>query len=193
MQLIKVLLSAATLVLLSACGTTQVGLSYQAARAGPAIESPAPVAVGVFKDQRGEPETWIGAIRGGFGNPLKTIETSQPVSQLVQAAMAEGLKSRGVSTGGGGLRQVSGTVTKLFCNQLAVREATVEIVLNVTDPTGSRTVFSRTFSATNTENAGLSSGVFASPEDLRALTERTLRQVIDSALDDAEFRAALRR
>jgi len=192
MQLLKIL-SAAALVLLSACGTTQVGLSYQAARAGPAIEGAAPVAVGTFKDQRGEPEHWIGAIRGGFGNPLKTIETSQPVSQLVQTAMAEGLKSRGAAVSPAGPRQVSGTVTKLFCNQLAVREATVEIVLNVTDSPGGRALFSRSFSATNTKNAGLSSGVFASPEDLRALTERTLRQVIDSALDDAEFRAALRR
>jgi len=35
-------------------------------------------------------------------------------------------------------------------------------------------------------------GIFASPEELRAVLERTLQEVVDQALDDAELRAALR-
>lgn len=186
------LLSLITL-LLTACGTTQVGLQYGSAPTAARIDSAVPVSVGTFVDQRGEPANWIGAIRGGFGNPLKTIETSQPVDKLVESAFAAGLKARGAQIASGPTNvQVSGVVKKLFCNQVVQREASVEVELTVVNASTRQPVFARTYAATNLESAGFSTGVFAAPEDLRALTERTLREVVDKALDDTSFRQALR-
>jgi hypothetical protein len=43
-----------------------------------------PVGVGSMADQRGETATWFGAIRGGYGNPLKKLEATPSVSVVVQ-------------------------------------------------------------------------------------------------------------
>jgi len=53
--------------------------------------------VGTFVDARGEPANWLGAIRGGFGNPLKNLESDRPVADIVGAAFADGLRARGVT------------------------------------------------------------------------------------------------
>ena len=63
-----------------ACSTSTVTLAYRPAVA-PATRSAVPatqVSVGDFTDNRKEPLRWIGAIRGGYGNPLKVLETTKP-------------------------------------------------------------------------------------------------------------------
>lgn len=174
------------------CSTTAVGLSYGTAARPATPLAGRSVTVGTFVDQRGEPATWLGAIRGGFGNPLKTLESSQPVAALVQTAFADALKARGAAVPGGSL-QLTGTIRKLFCNQVMQREANVEIEVSIRAQGGSGApLFSRTYAATNYESAGLAAGAFGSVDELRALTERTLREVIDKALDDSALQAALR-
>lgn len=48
-------------------------------------------------DSMGIDATWLGAIRGGYGNPLKNLESNVPVSQLVQDAFSSALKARGAT------------------------------------------------------------------------------------------------
>ena len=45
-----------------------------------------PVVIGTFVDDRGTNANWLGAIRGGYGNPLKKLYTDRPVSEVVEQA-----------------------------------------------------------------------------------------------------------
>lgn len=180
---------------MSACGTTQVELRYAKSPHAvmAAADSPA-LQVGRFVDQRGEPEHWLGAIRGGFGNPLKNLESSVPVSKLVEKAFAEALQARQFSLPASGAAfQVAGVIKRLDCNQIIQREANADFDVTVTDLASGKVIFTRTYTANNAETALMSSGVFASPEDLRAITERTLHDAVNRALDDPDLRKALRR
>jgi hypothetical protein len=189
-------LSALVLIaLLSGCGTTQVGLRYQSQQTVSIAGAGSPeIAVGAFIDQRGEPARWLGAIRGGFGNPLKNLETDQPVAQIVQTAFTEGFRARQFKTDPNAAYAVSGVIRKLDCNQVARKEANAEIELIIQHLPSGRLAFSRIYSANNVEGSVLAmdAGVFGSVETLRALTERTLREVVDKALDDSALRNALR-
>ena len=192
--MLKRILFAIVVTTLSACGTTNVGLKYSAPpTVAQASTRAQPLLVGNFIDKRGEPATWLGAIRGGFGNPLKNLESDKPVADLVKAAFADGLRARGVAPDQvSAAFQITGTVKKLDCNQIVRREANVEIEVAVLDRAGKQR-FIKTYSTSNLEGSpvSLSTGVFASIEDLRATLETTLRETIDKALDDSAMRAAL--
>lgn len=192
--MIRTVATIAAFAALAACSTTSVGLKYSAptdvTKVAPATPA---VVVGAFVDSRGEPATWLGAIRGGFGNPLKTLESDRPVSELVSTAFADGLKARGVSLekSAGGL-SLAGVVKKLECIQIARREGTVEVEVKVVDGNGKQR-FAKTYAANRLDGSivTLSAGVFGSVEDLRQTLEATLKDVVDKALDDKELRAAL--
>jgi uncharacterized lipoprotein YajG len=192
--LFKCILSVLLVATLSACGTTSVGLKYAAPPSVAQASARAqPLMVDNFADKRGEPATWLGAIRGGFGNPLKNLESDRPVSELVQAAFADGLRARGVTPNQPTSQfQITGIIKKLDCNQIVRREANVEIEVAVIDKAGKQR-FIKTYSASNLDGSvvNMSSGVFGSVEDLRATLEKTLRETIDKALDDSAMRAAL--
>jgi uncharacterized lipoprotein YajG len=194
--MLRFLAALACTAVLAGCGTTNVGLKYAPATA-PAKVTPAtsPVVVGTFTDQRGEPPTWLGAIRGGFGNPLKNLESDKPAAIYVQSAFADGLRARGIDVPAQGAPyQIIGVVRKLDCNQIVRREANVEIELTVVDVKTGQQRFKRSYSASNLEGSivALNTGVFASVDDLRATLEKTLGDVVDKALDDPALRAALR-
>lgn len=178
------------------CTTSQVALDYSPPP-GMVVAPPAQslVIVGRFSDDRGEPSNWLGAIRGGYGNPLKKLESSEPVSDLVSKAFTAGLKARGLAgDSSGGRYLLSGSIKRLDCDQMVRREANAEIHVVVSESGGGRQVFSNVYRASNVEGSVLSplTGVLASVEDLRVLTEKTLRQVVDQALDDPTLRSALR-
>src|SRR6266481_3640141 len=84
------------LLTLGGCSTSQVSLGYQSA-AGTAIQrGPAVIQLGGFSDARGVDPHFLGAIRGGFGQPLKMLVTEDPVSAVVRAGFSQGLGARGL-------------------------------------------------------------------------------------------------
>lgn len=178
------------------CGTTPVALKYQApAGVAGAAQSKAAVAVGKFADQRGEPTNWLGTIRGGFGNPLKTMESSKPVSEAVADVFADGLRARGWYADEPNAAYVlGGVIKKLDSDQYIRREANAAIEVTLIERAGGKQLLSKAHKAQNIEGSpvSLSTGVFGSIEELRVVMEKTLRQVVDEALDDPAFRAALR-
>jgi hypothetical protein len=133
--MLRSLAALTTILAIAGCGTSSVGLKY--APATPPVKvaaSTTPVAMGTFTDLRGEPPTWLGAIRGGFGNPLKNLESDKPAAVYVQSAFADGLRARGVDVPAQGAPfQMVGVVRKLDCNQYVRREAKVEIELTVVE------------------------------------------------------------
>jgi len=178
---------------LGGCSTNSVGLTYKPTTTIVPIASNTSVSVGSFVDQRGESATWFGAIRGGFGNPLKVLEASPSISALVAAAFSQGLRDRGFQASGDGHHQIVGLIQKLDCDQYERREAHVEIEVSVIDTSSGKQLFNHTYSAKNLEGSivALNAGIFGSVEKLRALAEKTLSEVVDKALDDSALQHAL--
>jgi hypothetical protein len=186
-------LTSLCLAALAAGCTTYVPLHYTSD--APATGAPPTplVSVGAFEDKRGvDIDTdWLGAIRGGFGNPLKKLRTQQPMSQVVQDAFADGLRSRGLfADSGQGKFLLEGTIEKLDCSEYFNLEAHAQVDLRLLDSGTHALVFSWPYRVDETEG-GLGAGIFASVETLRVLAERTLRELVDRALDDPPMRRAL--
>jgi len=181
-----------TVLLLSACSTNSVHLAYDTKSSTLARTENAPkVTIGSFVDQRGETATWFGAIRGGYGNPLKKLEATPSVSAVIQSAFMDGLKARGLLSDEGAY-QLSGVIKKFDCSQYVRREAHAEIEVHISDRAG-RQVFSQTYTADELEGSllALNVGVFASVENLRALAEKSLTEVVDKSLDDTSLRKSM--
>jgi len=189
----KVLVSLAAVLLVAGCSTTPVAVNYQAAGTARAFPSGSAVSVGAFVDQRGEPANWLGAIRGGFGNPLKTLEKPQPVAKIVEAAFADGVRARSNGNKGGHAFEVRGTVKRLDCSQYVRREAHAVIEVAVVDAATKQERFRRAYASDVVEGSliNLQTGIFASVEDLQAVAQKALQEAVDKALDDAAFRDAI--
>jgi hypothetical protein len=175
---------------LSGC-TTTAGLTYEPSGYTDPAEAMPVVLVGEFDDEREKKPTELGVVRGGYGNVVKRLVSERPVSELVQEAFADGLAARRLLAGDPSHARfvLDGTLTKLDSNYFFNKEAHAHMRVRLKSPDG-ELVFENTYRADNTEG-GAGAGIFASMEDLRQLTERTLRQAIDRALDDNEFREAI--
>ena len=186
-------LSLFCLCLLVGCSTNSVGLTYKSTTTLVPIASSTSVSVGSFVDNRGESATWFGAIRGGFGNPIKVLEATPSISALVQSAFSQGLRDRGFQVSSSGHHQIAGVIKKLDCDQYERREATVEIEISIMDTATGNQLFNRTFTGHNVEGSvlALNAGIFGSVEKLRVLAEKTLSEVVDKALDDPALQHAI--
>lgn len=130
----------------------------------------------------------LGSIRGGFGNPLKTLVTERPVAEVFGVAMRDALTARNLVSDAGPLRLVVRLI-RLDCNQMYPREAHAEIAVRLEDASGAL-LFEGTYTA-GEARGGMGGGIFAPVEPLRALTNLVMDLVINKALDDPAFRAAL--
>jgi len=182
-------------VLLSSCASAPVVVNYRASATAAAFPAAAGnLVVQRFVDDRGEPPRWLGAIRGGFGNPLKVIETDEPVAAVVQTAFTEGVRARGAAGSATAKRfEIRGTIKKLDCSQYVRREAHGIIEVAIVDLATGRERFRQTYSADQVDGSlvAVDTGIFASPQDLKSVLEQVLNQIVDKALDDPQFRAAL--
>jgi hypothetical protein len=152
------------------------------------------VAVGTFTDQRGGESRQLGAIRGGFGNPLKTHERSEDASVVVNKAFAQALANRGLlAASGSALYTLSGVINKLNCSQLVRLEAHAELVVSLIDDTSGKQLLQRTVRGdiVNDASSAFATGVGGSVEDLRAMAARALQDAIDNALASPQFTQAM--
>lgn len=185
--------------LLAACGTTQSPMAYaptvpvSAAASRPLVTVVEPVA-----NQRragGNDPRWIGTIRSGYGNPVKTLEADRPVDQVVASAFADALASRGLQAAtGAGRYALAITIYQFDANQYVRREATADFGIRVTERATGREVWSDRTKAYNVDGSilSLSTGVFASVDDLKRVALRSMSEAVDTLLDKPGFRAALR-
>ena len=187
-------LLALLLLVLAGCSTTAVSLDYTRAPAPVAGARPQ-VAVGSFADQRrdGDPRQ-LGAIRGGMGNPLKTLVLAEDASVVVQKAFSQALDKRGLlAPSGSGHYTLSGVINKLDCSQLMRREAHADIAVSLTNNATGKVVWQQIAHAeVVTEPASaFDVGVGASVEDLQAVAAKALQDAIDDALSNARFAQAM--
>lgn len=179
--------------LLSAC-TYQVPLAYAPTTQFTYHSHPVIGQVTTI-DQRDESDpTWIGAIRGDFGNPLKVLHTPRPLADMVTLAFKDALSSRGLlATDGSGQMDLAVTIREFNSIQVVRREATVAMVVELRDHASGHMFYRGEASANPVQGSvfTLDVGGFASPADLQAVTQRAMNQTIDAALDKAAFNAAL--
>ncbi|NJO55333.1 MAG: SHOCT domain-containing protein [Rhodospirillales bacterium] len=154
------------------------------------------VAVGSFQDRRKFDSNYLGAIRGGYGNPLKKLMTPVPVSAVVQQSFADGLKARGLlSQSLEAPYTLTGVVEQYDCNQFARREAHAKILVTVTETSSGTTLMEELFERDKVTGSMVTfdAGVFASTEDLRLVAADVLREVVDDALGSVTFRQIVTR
>lgn len=182
-------------LLLGACSTTTVALSYDTPPP-PAQVAPDPVISRVdATDARNEPDPrWIGAIRGGFGNPLKNVQADAPVAQVVAQGFRQALAARGLlAAQGRGRYDLDVTVVRLDCDQYHRREGNADFRVVLTDRRSGRVIY-RDEASSHLVNGSIVTfdvGIFADPLDLRAIALQAMDQAIDGILGKPEFLAAL--
>lgn len=185
----------AALLSAAGCSTNSVNLKYESDAQHSPVVSKSGIAVGEFKDARGEKDPhWFGAIRGGFGNPLKVLNADVPVSTVVANAFSDGLQERkALAKPPEAGYEIGGTIKRFDCDQYARREATIEMEVRVKRHSDASIVYFGTKSANIVSGPiiTLAAGVFGSVEELRQVAERALRQLVDTVLDDPEFRQAV--
>ena len=82
-------------LLTGCCSSTHLVVLNHEQFMGPKANNPV-IAVGQFTDSRKHGSNWLGAIRSGMGQPLKTLKTPQPVKDMVRDVFKDALKQRGI-------------------------------------------------------------------------------------------------
>jgi hypothetical protein len=142
-------------------------------------------------DQRKEAANRLATIMGGYGNPLKTLDTAKPVKDEVVDAFIEGLRMRGMlAPSATAPFRLSLVVRRFDSDQYMGRGARIDIGMSVIDNAG-RTVFDDSAKSDVSEAEFFETGVFANIEDLQRLSETVLNRAIDQLPDKPAFRAAI--
>jgi hypothetical protein len=133
-------------LLQTGCSTHTFQVKYEPTReVVPAANATPPATVGSFRDDRGTDSAWLGAIRGGYGNPLKKLYSDQPTTSVVVTALSDALKARKLlAPANEGSVRLDGSIAKLDCSYYFNREAHAHLLLNVVDVKTNATVFSQT-------------------------------------------------
>ena len=175
---------------LGGCETTQVGLTYDpsAAKVSSATSTDT-VEVTSVVDHRTHAANWLGAIRGGFGNPLKTLETSGPVKDLVAKAYEDGLKARGLLAANNPKYGLKIDVDQFDCNQYLRREAHIKFEIALVALPSGQSVYENQIVVEKITGSvvTLDAGIFASVEDLRKVANEALQEAVDKTLSDPKL------
>jgi uncharacterized lipoprotein YajG len=188
------------LLAVAACGATQTPMGYAPTVAIQPAATPRPVlqvAAQVTNERQTgrEDPTWIGTIRGGYGNPLKALHAAEPVDQVVRKAFADGLAARGLNTSSANSPYVLAvTINQFDANQYIRREATADFSVVVTERATGREVWRGREKVYIVDGSilSLSTGIFASVEDLQRVALQAMNQAVDKLLDKPELRAVIR-
>lgn len=195
-MLVRVFIVCGMTLALSACSTTPVDLRYapteQSNISRPQHRSI--LEISSVTDYRSQPSNYIGAIRGGFGNRLNTLESPITVKELVQRGFADALRARGLlAQAGNGRYALDVGIRRFDSSQLVRREAHVHFNIGLVDRSSGRRVYEKDVSVDRVAGGirSLDSGGFGSTEDLRRLANETMQAAIDEALNEPAFLSAI--
>jgi hypothetical protein len=175
------------------CSTTTTTLRYVPVDSIKIKPDSKPVAtVGTITDLRKEEDPrWFGAIRGGFGNPLKKLVGDTPMNQTVARSLSDALEQRQLlAPGDGAVVRVDGTIQVLDCNYYFNRDAHAQLTLNLVDAKSGVIYYSKSQMTDNTEG-GVGAGIFGDPKSLAEFMQKTLNQTIDKFFADPAFMSVL--
>jgi hypothetical protein len=130
---------------------------------------------------------------GGFGNPLKTLDTAKPVKDEVADAFIDGLRVRGLlASAGQAPFQIVLVVRKFDADMIIGRTARIDLTMSVVDP-AARTVFQDSATDSQSDMKFIETGIFANIADLQTLSQMVLDRTVDRMLDNSNFRSAIAR
>jgi uncharacterized lipoprotein YajG len=183
-----------SLIGLTACASnTTSGLSYAPPATVAATAAPTIAAV-TATDQRKEAPNRLATIMGGFGNPLKVLDTPRPVKDEVAAAFTDGLRARGLLAGDGHAPlEVQLLIRKFDADMIMGSTARIDLDLTVIDQASHQVVYRDTATDQRSDFAFFATGIFADIKDLQKLAQTVLDATVDRMLDKPEFRAAIAR
>jgi uncharacterized lipoprotein YajG len=173
---------------LAGCNTVS-SVGYTPTGSVVAVASPEIASVAVT-DQRKEAPNRLATIMGGFGNPLKTLDTPKPVKDEVADAFIQGLQARDMLASTAAPFRIFVALRKFDADMIIGRTARIDLTMQVADQSG-RVVFRRDVADSVSDMKFLQTGVFASIDDLRVLAKTVLDRTVDKLLDDPSFRAAI--
>ena len=165
---------------------------------GQVIASNSQFAIELVADHRRNEPNFLGAIRGGFGNVLKTIETDEPVIDFVHDTFREALVQRNIyATEVNTTHRIFVDLLKFDCNKMSRQEAHVKFLAKVIDARDGKVVLSEEIDLKNVSGPLITaffqkpftSGVLASENELRDLAYKTLYQAIDQLIEMPSFSA----
>src|SRR5580765_4814059 len=177
------------------CSTTTTNLRYEPIDPINVVPGARPVAtVGTVTDLRKEVDPrWFGAIRGGFGNPLKKLEGEAPMTQNVAWALADALTQRQLlASPDDAVVRIDGSIQTLDCNYFYNRDAHAQLTLIVVDAKSGALLYSGSQRTDNSEG-GVGAGIFGDVKYLAEYMQKTLSQTIDKFFADPAFMTALTR
>ena len=180
-------LAVTMLLVVSGCVSSDVALPYDASAASPApAAAQGSIQVTVVTDRRKHGPNWLGAIRGGMGNPLKTLNTAQPVKDVVKQAYVDGLTARKLLSADRPRYRMAIDVNQFDCNQVGRREAHIRFYITVSEVGSGKQVYDRLIQVDKVTGSRVTfdAGVFASTEDLRKLANQALQEAVDQTLSD---------
>jgi uncharacterized lipoprotein YajG len=184
---IRPLLTALVVLFLSGCSTNAVQLTYDtSAVASQPAAAASSVEIMSVGDNRTHDPYWLGAIRGGFGNPLKTLTTDVPVKDVVENTFTAALNARGLLASTGGVYGMQVVINQFDCNQYVRREAHVRLHISMVELASGQQIYAKDIRVDKVVGSR-AAGIFAAVEDLRKLANQALQEAVDQALDDPKF------
>lgn len=178
------------LTTLAGCSTHMSRIEYQST-GNPALAGQQQISQVEVIDDRGTEKNWLGAIRGGYGNRLKTLRTEKPTDQVVKDVYIQALKGSKLYTSANkGDYRLRVVLSKFDCSYYFNREAHAHFTVSLFENGTNKEVFTKSYRADEVEG-GVGAGIFGDVDTLRQLAERTLNKAVDSHLQDPNFVSAL--
>jgi Short C-terminal domain len=177
----------------SGCSTHLESVKYTPSSGSMSIVGPpitSPVGVGNFTDNRGTDPRWLGAIRGGYGNVLKRIESDKPSTEVVHDGFVAALEARKIPTSGSSPVMIEGSITKMDCSYFFNKEFHAHFHVTVASMPTRAVVFQQDY-VTDRDEPGSGAGIFGDPDALAREEQDTINATIDKAFADAGFLAAI--
>lgn len=177
----------------AACvNTTEATLAYAPTGTAAVTMAPAAAIASVTsQDQRREAPQRLGTVMGGYGQPIKILNTTRPVGEEVAEVFRQALQRRGLLRQGvAAPYRINVIVRRFDSDQYIGLGARSDMTMQVLDATG-RVAYEDTATTSRSLVRFFQSGIFGSVDDMRALAESVLAEAVDKLLDNPAFRAAV--
>lgn len=178
--------------MLSGCSSHMMAIKYEPSSKPARHNTLEKVYVGNVLDSRGTKPNWLGAIRGGYGNPLKKLYTDDVTAKVIAKAFEDALRVRGLlGLASASQYRIDVTLLKFDTSYYFNKEAHAYLTMSLVNAVTGNTIFSRAY-RTDNEKGGVGAGIFGDVDALASFANETLNETIDKALGDPNFIAALK-
>lgn len=173
--------------LLSGCSSHMMDIKYKPSYKPEKNNISEKIYVDEVADSRGTAPNWLGAIRGGFGNPLKKLYTNNDTSIVVKKEFEDALKARNLlGTASTSQYKINVRIMKFDTSYFFNKEAHAHLDISLLDQKTGEEIFNKTYKNDNTK-PGRGAGIFGDADSLSSFANDTLDETIDNFFNDKVF------